>query len=162
MPTSDSPPVPTPLTAYFTPGLSSDTPNQQNGPFNFAPTSMSKSPIIKAQSNISARRGHKYKHSSSHMSHSMSNSYIPESVPRPALSLPASLPIPTLSELRASMTTDQKIRLTWSLLHMLVAAHVSWNAHSSAALESLSHLIFYDSLGALLCVLVEILSSTLR
>lgn len=89
----------------------------------------------------------------------MSHTYIPESVPRPALSLPASLPIPTLAELRASMTTDQKIRLTWSLLHMLVAAHVAWNAHSSAALEALSHLIFYDSLGALLCVLVEVLSN---
>lgn len=38
---------------------------------------------------------------------------------------------------------------------MMVAAYTAWNAHSSSSLESLSHLLFYDSLGALLCVLVE-------
>ena len=39
---------------------------------------------------------------------------------------------------------------------MFVAGHVAWNAHSSAAMEALSHLIFYDSLGAMLCVFVEV------
>lgn len=42
---------------------------------------------------------------------------------------------------------------------MLVAGYTAWNAHSSAAMEALSHLIFYDSLGALLCVAVEVLSN---
>jgi len=42
---------------------------------------------------------------------------------------------------------------------MLVAGYTAWNAHSSAAMEALSHLIFYDSLGALLCVFVEVLSN---
>lgn len=42
---------------------------------------------------------------------------------------------------------------------MMVAGYTAWNAHGSAAMEALSHLIFYDSLGALLCVLVEVLSN---
>lgn len=42
---------------------------------------------------------------------------------------------------------------------MLVAGYTAWNSHGSAAMEALSHLIFYDSLGALLCVFVEVLSN---
>ena len=42
---------------------------------------------------------------------------------------------------------------------MLVAGYTAWNAQSSAAMEALSHLIFYDSLGALLCVCVEVFSN---
>lgn len=57
------------------------------------------------------------------------------------------------------MSGDQKLRFYWSLAHMAVAAHVAWNAHSSAAMEALSHLIFYDSLGAMLCVFVEVWSN---
>jgi divalent metal cation (Fe/Co/Zn/Cd) transporter len=42
---------------------------------------------------------------------------------------------------------------------MTVAGYTAWNAHGSSAMEALSHLIFYDSLGALLCVFVEVLSN---
>lgn len=42
---------------------------------------------------------------------------------------------------------------------MFVAGYTAWNAQSSAAMEALSHLIFYDSLGALLCVCVEVFSN---
>ena len=42
---------------------------------------------------------------------------------------------------------------------MTVAGYTAWNAHGSAAMEALSHLIFYDSLGALLCVFVEVFSN---
>lgn len=42
---------------------------------------------------------------------------------------------------------------------MMVAGHTAWNSHGSSAMEALSHLIFYDSLGALLCVFVEVLSN---
>jgi Co/Zn/Cd efflux system component len=42
---------------------------------------------------------------------------------------------------------------------MGVAAYTAWNSHSSAAMQALSHLIFYDSLGALVCVLVEVFSN---
>ena len=57
------------------------------------------------------------------------------------------------------MTTDQRLRFWWSICHMVVAGYTAWNAHSSAAMEALSHLIFYDSLGALLCVAVEVLGN---
>ena len=42
---------------------------------------------------------------------------------------------------------------------MLVAAYTAWSARGSSAMEALSHLIFYDSLGALLCVAVEVLGN---
>ncbi|KAK5103374.1 cation diffusion zinc membrane transporter Zrg17 [Lithohypha guttulata] len=144
-------PPPTASTAYFSPSLSGDS-NGGAAPFSFQPMSMAKSPVIK--SNISARRGHKYKHSASH--HSMSNFQFQETPARPALSLPASLPIPTWNECRASMIGDQKIRLYWSVAHMAVAGYVIWNKHSSAAMEALSHLIMYDGIGAMLCVFVEV------
>lgn len=103
--------------------------------------------------NMGQRRGHKYKHSS------VSHQIFLEPPPRAPQALPTSLPIPTFAECRASMTTDQKIRFYWSICHMMVAGYTAWNAHSSAAVEALSHLIFYDSLGALLCVFVEVLSN---
>lgn len=137
--------MPTPTTAYYTPALGNDS----SGPFNFQPTSMAKSPVIK--SNISARRGHKYKHSSVSLPPAVSIA----TPTRPPLTLPNSLPIPTFKEFRASLTLHQRLRLAWSVVHMMVAAYTAWNAHSSSSLESLSHLLFYDSLGALLCVLVE-------
>ena len=89
----------------------------------------------------------------------MSHQIFLEPPPRAPLALPQSLPIPTLKECIASMTLDQKLRFWWSICHMLVAGYTAWNAHSSAAMEALSHLIFYDSLGALLCVAVEVLSN---
>ncbi|KAI1620167.1 cation efflux family-domain-containing protein [Exophiala viscosa] len=121
------------------------------GPFNFQPAAMAKSPVIK--SNIGQRRGHKYKHSS------VSHQIFLEPPPRAPLALPNSLPIPTFAECRASMTKDQNIRFYWSICHMAIAGYTAWNAHGSAAIEALSHLIFYDSLGALLCVFVEVLSN---
>jgi Co/Zn/Cd efflux system component len=42
---------------------------------------------------------------------------------------------------------------------MMVAAYTAWGAQGSAAMQALSHLVFYDSLGALICVAVEVLSN---
>lgn len=42
---------------------------------------------------------------------------------------------------------------------MTVAAYTAWNTHGSAGMQALSHLIFYDSLGALLVVFVEVFSN---
>ncbi|KIW64789.1 hypothetical protein PV04_09698 [Phialophora macrospora] len=146
-----------PLTgvSYFSP----PTPERQStggngngeGPFNFQPSALAKSPVIK--SNIGQRRGHKYKHSS------VSHQIFLEPPARPPLALPNSLPIPTFAECRASMTKDQKVRFYWSICHMAVAGYTASNSHGSSAMEALSHLIFYDSLGALLCVFVEVLSN---
>ncbi|KAJ5082573.1 hypothetical protein N7532_011616 [Penicillium argentinense] len=128
---------------------SSDSPPA--GPFNFNTTVMAKSPVVK--SNIGQRRGHKYKHSS------ISHQIFLEPPPRAPLALPNSLPIPTLKECRASMSKDQKTRFWWSVCHMFVAAYTLWMAHGSLAMTALSHLILFDSLGALVCVAVDVLSN---
>ena len=140
------------------------------GPFNFDTAVMAKSPVVKSVSevyhqalecvsngfllqNIGQRRGHKYKHSS------ISHQIFLEPPPRAPLALPNSLPIPTLKECRSSMSKDQKTRFWWSLCHMSIAAYTLWTAHGSLAMTSLSHLILFDSLGALLCVAVDVLSN---
>ncbi|KAJ6120608.1 hypothetical protein N7523_004888 [Penicillium sp. IBT 18751x] len=121
------------------------------GPFNFNTTVMAKSPVVK--SNIGQRRGHKYKHSS------ISHQIFLEPPPRAPLALPNSLPMPTLKECRSSMSKDQKTRFWWSVCHMFVAAYTLWTAHGSLAMTALSHLILFDSLGALLCVAVDVLGN---
>lgn len=42
---------------------------------------------------------------------------------------------------------------------MAVAAYTLWSAEGSLAMTSLSHLILFDSLGAMLCVVVDILGN---
>ncbi|KAJ5127103.1 hypothetical protein N7448_007882 [Penicillium atrosanguineum] len=128
---------------------SGESPNA--GPFNFNTTVMAKSPVIK--SNIGQRRGHKYKHSS------ISHQIFLEPPPRAPLALPNSLPMPTMKECRSSMSKDQKTRFWWSVCHMFVAAYTLWTAHGSLAMTALSHLILFDSLGALLCVVVDVLGN---
>ena len=103
--------------------------------------------------NVGQRRGHKYKHSS------VSHQIFLEPPPRAPLALPNSLPIPTFSECRASMTTNQKLRFWWSVCHMAVAGYAGWSSKGSAAMQALSHLIFYDSIGAMICVSVEVISN---
>ncbi|OJJ49837.1 hypothetical protein ASPZODRAFT_1040158 [Penicilliopsis zonata CBS 506.65] len=112
---------------------------------------MAKGPVVK--SNIGQRRGHKYKHSS------VSHQIFLEPPPRAPLALPNSLPIPTLRECQASMSRDQKTRFWWSICHIFVAAYTLWSAHGSLAITALSHLILFDSLGALLCVVVDVLGN---
>ncbi len=103
--------------------------------------------------NVGQRRGHKYKHSS------VSHQFCLEPEPRAPLALPNSLDVPTLKECRGSMTRDQKFRFGWSIGHMVVAAYILWSAEGSLALTALSHLILFDALGAMLCVVVDILSN---
>ncbi|CAO1599541.1 cation diffusion zinc membrane transporter Zrg17 [Xanthoria calcicola] len=121
------------------------------GIFNFQSTTLAKSPITK--SSVGQRRGHKYKHSS------VSHQIFLEPAPRAPLALPNSLPVPTLKECRRSMSREQNTRFWWSICHMMVAAYTLWSAEGSLALTALSHLILFDSLGAMLCVVVDVLGN---
>ncbi|KAI9816746.1 MAG: Endoplasmic reticulum zinc transporter [Pycnora praestabilis] len=124
--------------------------NMKN-PFNYKTTTLAKSPI--ANSSVGQRRGHKYKHSS------VSHQIFLEPTPRAPLSLPASLPIPTFNEYRRSMSKEQKTRIAWCVCHGVVAAYTLWSAQGSLALTALSHLILFDALGAMLCVVVDVLGN---
>ena len=42
---------------------------------------------------------------------------------------------------------------------MMVAAYTLWSAEGSLAMTALSHLILFDSFGAMLCVIVDVLSN---
>ncbi|KAG9206831.1 Endoplasmic reticulum zinc transporter [Epicoccum nigrum] len=117
-------------------------------PFNFQ--SVTYQPGRPKQNDVGRRRGHKYKHSS------VSHQIFLEPAPRAPLQLPASLPIPTFKEYRTSMSKDQKLRLAWCFGHLLVAGLVQWGSHESLALTVLSRLIFYDAIGAFLCVAVDV------
>ena len=64
--------------------------------------------------------------------------------------------MPTFKEYRASMTKEQRLRLGWCFCHLSVAGLVGWGAHESLALTVLSRLIFYEALGAFLCVAVDV------
>jgi len=57
------------------------------------------------------------------------------------------------------MSGEQKTRFWWSICHMSVAAYTLWSASGSLALTALSHLILFDSFGAMLCVIVDVLSN---
>ena len=57
------------------------------------------------------------------------------------------------------MSRSQTNRVYWSICHMAVAAYTLWSAEGSLALTALSHLILFDSLGAMLCVAVDILGN---
>jgi len=124
----------------------SENPN----PFNFQSIAYQPGRPQTKANDIGRRRGHKYKHSS------VSHQIFLEPAPRAPLQLPASLPIPTFKEYRSSMSKDQKLRLAWCFCHLVVAGLVQWGAHESLALTVLSRLIFYDALGAFLCVAVDV------
>ena len=57
------------------------------------------------------------------------------------------------------MSRNQTNRFWWSITHALVAAYTLWSAEGSLALTALSHLILFDSLGAMLCVVVDVLGN---
>ncbi|PVH94832.1 hypothetical protein DM02DRAFT_538671 [Periconia macrospinosa] len=132
--------------------LSGASDNAQNAPnpFNFQPVSYMPAKAQPKQADIGRRRGHKYKHSS------VSHQIFLEPPPRAPLQLPASLPVPTFKEYRSSMSREQTLRLGWCFCHLLVAGLVQWGAHESLALTVLSRLLFYDALGAFLCVAVDV------
>jgi len=144
----------TPASGYS--GASDNEPASLSGsdnvrdPFNFQPVQYMPGRPQANKPDIGRRRGHKYKHSS------VSHQIFLEPPPRAPLQLPASLPIPTFKEYRSSMSKEQMRRLAWCFCHLFVAGLVGWGAHESLALTVLSRLLFYDALGAFLCVAVDV------
>lgn len=124
--------------------------SSSNGPFNFQPMIAAKSPPI---GKPNQRRGHRYKHSS------ISHQIFLEPPPRAPLVLPASLPIPTRSELFRSITPNQRTRLLWCICHHAVALLTLYSAAGSLAVTALSHLLVFDALSASVCVVVDVLSN---
>ena len=55
------------------------------------------------------------------------------------------------------MSKEQNTRFWWSICHALVAAYILWSSSGSLAQTALSHLILFDSFGAMLCVAVDVL-----
>ncbi|GAO16989.1 uncharacterized protein UV8b_03199 [Ustilaginoidea virens] len=123
-----------------------------NNPFNFQTQVISTSPVT---SNIGQRRGHRYKHSSISAQHQI----FQEPPQRPPPVLPASLPIPTISEAWKSMNKDQRKRLYWSLCHLAVAIFIFFKSEGSLSAMALSHLVFFDAGSAAVCVAVEVLGN---
>ncbi|KAF8454325.1 cation efflux family-domain-containing protein [Terfezia claveryi] len=121
-------------------------------PFNFQQSFASKGPVL---STPAQRRGHRYKHSSISLSHSI----IQEAPPRAPLSLPASLPLPTFLEGIASITPQQRLRSLWCLTHILIGTSVLWSAAGSLALTALSHIILFDAFSSTVCVAVDVISN---
>ena len=54
------------------------------------------------------------------------------------------------------MTREQRIRWLWCFGHLAVAGYVQTSAHESLSMTTLSHLLFFDALGAFLCVAVHV------
>ncbi|ODQ67811.1 hypothetical protein NADFUDRAFT_80961, partial [Nadsonia fulvescens var. elongata DSM 6958] len=117
-------------------------------PFNFQPATYTSASVKPSQ-----RKGHRYKRSS------VSMNFFQEPPNRAPLAIPASLPIPNLKECYQSISTEQKIRMIWCLCHCFVAFIIFTTKTPFSALSALAHLIFYDAMGALLCVAVDILGN---
>jgi Co/Zn/Cd efflux system component len=86
----------------------------------------------------------------------VSHQIILSPAPKTPLQVPVTLPVPTANEFRSSMTIDQKKRLLWCFCHLSVAAYVQMTAHDSVSMTTLSHLLFFDALGAFLYVAVDV------
>ncbi|KAL6450187.1 ZRG17 Protein ZRG17 [Candida maltosa Xu316] len=106
------------------------------------------------------RKGHKYKHSS--VSMNLFQEPPPASIGDVQLSaIPDSYPIPTFNETLSSITSNQKLRFSWSLFHLSVSViiFVFGFKYKLSSLSTLAHLVFYDSLGSFLIVFVDIMSN---
>lgn len=121
-------------------------------PFNFQSVTVKDGGPSSRSSRPNQRRGHKYKHSS------VSMNFFKEDVRAP-LTIPASLPIPNMSECKQSMSREQTIRMIWGIFHLFVAFLIYTTESPFSAISALAHLLFYDAMGALLCAVVDILGN---
>ncbi|KAF2863888.1 hypothetical protein K470DRAFT_200967, partial [Piedraia hortae CBS 480.64] len=129
-------------------------------PFNFVPQQYTVGSSLKGKVSHEAlerRKGHKYRHSSIHVSH-MDAIVRPPPVKSP-LTVPQSLPVPTRSEAWRSLTPSQTVRLVWCVCHFLIASFVQYSGRSSLAMTALSRLLLFDAAGASVCVAVDVMGN---
>ncbi|CCH46785.1 putative membrane protein [Wickerhamomyces ciferrii] len=123
-------------------------------PFNFRSTNLS-TPSSVNNARASHRKGHRYKHSS------VSMNFFQEPKARAPLKIAISFPIPTINEFFNSCNQQQKQKLIWSFAHLLTSLIIFLVGfkYSLTSFSTLSHLIFYDSLGSLTVVFVDIMTN---
>lgn len=140
-----------PYSGFSDAGSSAGSENARN-PFNFQTVAYApgQPTQLKPDAGVGRRRGHKYKHSS------VSHQIFLEPAQKTPLALPTSIPIPTFREYRKSFSKDQQLRGLWCFCHLLIAGYVQWSGHGSLAMTALSHLLFFDALGAFLEVAVDV------
>lgn len=143
---SDSPMVPEDEVLMLTPPAPSN-------PFNFTSQNLSNSNLLVKPAH---RRGHKYKHSSVLMNLFQEPPPATISVTDP---LPETMPLPLKSEVLSSINTSQKLKLFWLGVHfsLALAVFVVGFRWKILVFLTLAHLIFYDALGLLLVVTVDIM-----
>ena len=140
----------------------STSPKKLN-PFNFQPQEVMLSnngPSQSLQVKPAHRKGHKYKHSS--VSMNLFQEPPPMSANEQQLkAIPDLYPVPNYKEALSSVTKQQKSKLVWALGHfsLSIVIFVIGFRYGFGSLATLAHLVFYDSLGSLFIVLVDIMSN---
>lgn len=140
----------------------SSSPSKSN-PFNFKTQEMMSNNDSNSSLNVikpAHRKGHKYKHSSVSMN-LFQEPILDFERNKQLLEIPDLFPIPNFKESLASIDSKQKLKLCWSLVHFCLAItiFVLGFQFKLSAFSTLAHLIFYDSLGTVLVVIVDIMSN---
>ena len=153
----DTPPPSATTDVGYDDSMASSHPHLRN-PFNFTTQQYIAEKGASGKNEVlGKRRGHKYRHSSVHVS--AMDSIVQSPAVRPPLALPASLPMPTRKEAWWSMTSHQTLRLTWCFCHFLIAGYVQYSGAGSLAMTALSRLLLFDAAGATVCVVVDVMGN---
>lgn len=136
----------------------------KSGPFNFKPQEImvhGKGSNSSLQVKPAHRKGHRYKHSSVSMNMFQEPPLADLAEKAPLKSIADLYPIPNYKEAFASISKSQKGRLAWSACHFATSLLVFYTGFNLgvSSLSTLAHLIFYDSLGSLFIVLVDVMAN---
>ncbi|KAG7820742.1 hypothetical protein KL928_000826 [Ogataea angusta] len=103
----------------------------------------------------SYRRGHRYKHSS------VSMNMFQEPPKRTSVPIPQQYPLPTYKEVVATLSLPDKLKLTYCgfLILLSLATYLIGFKYGNLCLSTLSHLVFYDSIGNLITVIVQVMTN---
>lgn len=131
------------------------SPTKTYQPFNFQSQEVVMNQNGQLNIKPAHRKGHKYKHSS------VSMNYFQEPEKAAIRNVSDSYPIPTFKEGMKSLTSNQKYKVGWSIIHLLgsVSVFIIGNKINVGELGTLAHLIFYDSLGCWVITFVDIMSN---